>query len=311
MRTTRLGRTDLVVSEMGFGAFGIGGNISGNSYGPTDDETSISAIHAALDLGCTFFDTADVYGYGHSERLLGRALRRASRLDDVVIATKVGGNFSTGRTVVDFSREHISTSIDASLRRLGRDRVDLYQLHNPSLEVIERGEVFDVLDDLVAGGKVRHYGVSVHTRAEGQACLSYPSVAALQVPYNLFTLLHPENSFLPLFGTAVRCGVGLIAREPLAGGFLSGRHTRTTTYGPGDIRGQWPPARQHIQVALTDSLRYLESGGATLAQVALRFVLDEPTISTTVVGIKTADQARENLVAVELPGFATFESDAR
>lgn len=303
MRTKRLGKTGLLVSELGFGGFAIGGERSGNSYGATDDSTSLAAIRTSLEHGCTFFDTADVYGYGKSEELIGRALRDAGCLDDVVIAGKVGGNFDSGRTVPDFSRRHITAAIDASLRRLGRDHLDLYQLHDPPLAAIRRGEAFEVLDELVAAGKIRHHGASIHRVEEGEACLGAAVVKAIQMTYNLFSLLEPELSPMPLFGATARHDVGLIARQPLAAGFLSGRHDRETVYENSDLRGQWPPRLRRVYLTLADALRHLERPEASLAQVALRFTLDEPAIATTIVGIKTPEQARENFAATKLPSF--------
>src|SRR5688572_29331288 len=131
MKYNSLGKTGLVVSELGFGAFGIGGNQYGNSYGRTSDNESAEAILLALDLGCNFFDTADVYGRGHSEIILGRALRSAKKLNEVVIATKGGCNFGGERLFLDFSSRYLKNAVDASLRRLNRDYIDLYQLHNP------------------------------------------------------------------------------------------------------------------------------------------------------------------------------------
>jgi aryl-alcohol dehydrogenase-like predicted oxidoreductase len=308
MHTNRLGGTDLVVSTLGFGGFAIGGNTSGNSYGPTDDATSIAAIHAALDLGCNFFDTADVYGFGKSEEIIGLALKHAKRTNDVVIASKVGGNFRSGRTVMDFSRAHLVSAVEDSLRRLRREYLDLYQLHNPSLELIRSGEMFDAMDDLRISGKIRYYGVSIHTATEGEACLANGRPQTLQVPYNLFSLLDPEHSVEEIFETAVQKRVGLIAREPLAAGFLSGRHTLKTKYGFGDNRALWPVARRRLYIALANTLRRLERPKVTLAQAALRFVLDEPAISTTIVGMKTPQQVRENFAAITVPSFGELES---
>jgi aryl-alcohol dehydrogenase-like predicted oxidoreductase len=214
MKQNPLGATGLMVSEIGFGAFAIGGNSSNNSYGPTDDATSVAAIHTALELGCNFFDTADVYGYGHSEEVLGLALRQVGATNRVVVASKVGGNFTTGRTLMDFSRAYIVSAVESSLRRLGRDYLDLYQLHNPPVDVIESGEVFEALDDLKAAGKIRHGGVSVHTVAEGQSCLASGKAAALQLPYNLFSLLDPEWSLEPLFDRARASRRRLSLRPP-------------------------------------------------------------------------------------------------
>jgi aryl-alcohol dehydrogenase-like predicted oxidoreductase len=308
VRTKRLGTTDLLVSELGFGAFAIGGNRSGNSYGPTDDAVSVAAIHTALDLGCTFFDTADVYGYGHSEALLGRALREAGAIDRVVVATKVGGNFESGHTVPDFSREHILSAVEDSLRRLGRDTVDLYQLHNPSRALIETGEIFDAMETLKASGKIRYHGVSIHTAEEGLACLEDGRASALQLVYNLFSLLEPDLSPEPVFAPAMQAGVGLIAREPLSAGFLSGRHDLETRYGEGDNRAHWPEGRRRLLVALTNAVRGLARPGVSLTQAALRFVLDEPAIGATIVGMKTPAQVRENFAAAEGPAFEELEA---
>lgn len=299
-----------MVSELGFGCFAIGGAISGNSYGPTDDSTSIRAIHAALDEGCTFFDTADVYGYGHSEEVLGKALAQAPNGDGAVVATKVGGRFDSGRTVIDFSADYMRAAIDASLRRLGRDRVDLYQLHNPPLDTIRQGDIFDVLDELVRAGKIRRYGVSIHRLDEAMACLEVEPVTALQIPFNLLSLAKPEMSMLPLFGPATTAGKGLIARQPLAAGFLSGLHDSSSAYHESDQRSQWPPARRRVFAALAASLQHYQQPGMTLAQVALRFVLDEPAIATTIVGVKTPEQALENFHAVQLESFESIHAAA-
>lgn len=304
MKYNRLGSTDLIVSELGFGAFGIGGNRYGNSYGGTDDGESIRAIHAALELGCNFFDTADVYGRGHSEIILRRALEDAGKLHDVVIATKGGCNFRREPPARDFSGAYLEGAADASLRRLGRDCIDLYQLHNPPLGIIERGEVFETLERLKARGKIRHVGVSVHKVEEGLACIRSGKVESLQIVYNLFSLLHPELTAEGLLPHAHEAGIGLIAREPLANGFLSGRHRVDTPYEAGDIRAEFSTADRALRVLLCESLARAQCREVSGAQLALRFVLDEPVISVTIVGIKTVEQAVENFRSVDLPPFA-------
>ena len=238
--------------------------------------------------------------------LLGRALRKAGRLDDVVIATKAGANFSSGTTTADFCTSYIRQAVDASLTRLGRDRIDLYQLHNPPLQVIEHGEVFGALDDLVQSGKILHYGASIHTVEEGLACLRHHRVETLQVAYNLFQFVDEERSMSRIFPPAVQAGVGIIAREPLAAGLLSGRHRRRAAYGPGDLRAEWSSARQDLYVALADSVRYLQSDEVTLAQAALRFVIDTDGVSTTIVGAKTPSQVEENIRTLSTPPFAVL-----
>lgn len=310
MKTNTLGSTGLQVSELGFGAFAIGGHRTGNSYGPTDDRTSIAAIQVALDLGYTFFDTANVYGNGHSEEVLGRALRLSGCVHEVVLASKVGGRFSTSDSDDTYAPAYITQQLEASLRRLRRDYLDLYQLHNPPQHVVARGQVFEVLERLQSAGKIRHYGVSIHTPADGNACLQDGRAQTLQLVYNLFSLLEQDEPLDQLFAPAAARGVGLIAREPLAAGFLSGRHGLHTVYGPGDNRGRWSAQRRRTLLALVDALRGLQRPGITLAQVALRFVLDEPAISTTIVGIKTPEQALANARATDLPSFAELDGIA-
>src|SRR5256712_7670966 len=165
MKTRTLGRTGLTVSEIGFGAWAIGGNAHGNSYGPTDDELSLAAIGRALELGCNFFDTADVYGHGHSEDLLGQALR--GHRSEVIIATKVGGDFYHGTPRMNFNSDYLEFALGKSCERLGTDYIDLYQLHNPPIQLIKDGRIFKILDRLKASGKIRHYGISIHDPQEG------------------------------------------------------------------------------------------------------------------------------------------------
>ncbi len=301
MNYRTLGRTGLTISELGFGAWAVGGNQHGNSYGPTNDDTSIQAIQLATELGCNFFDTADVYGYGHSEEIVAEGLSKAGRLNDVIIATKVGGNFTSGQTVMDFSAEHIRSAVDASLKRLGRDYIDLYQLHNPSRQIILDGDVFEVLDELKTAGKIRFYGVSAHTVAEGLACLKSGKPDTIQIVYNLSSLLQSENPAEQLFPQAQFQNIGIIAREPLANGFLTGKQTQSTTYPPGDIRSSWPSHYRAHKIRLAESLRFLEQSDRSLTQAAIRFVLDEPAVASVLVGIKTVQQTRENFAAMTLP----------
>ncbi len=154
MKLRILGRTGLRVSEIGFGAWAIGGNAHGNSYGPTDDATSIAAVRRAVELGCTFFDTADVYGWGHSEAILGEALQ--GHRDEVAIATKVGGDFYHGGVRLNFDPAYIAFALDRSLERLRTDHVDLYQLHNPPAETMAEPRTYEVLETLKAENKALH-----------------------------------------------------------------------------------------------------------------------------------------------------------
>jgi aryl-alcohol dehydrogenase-like predicted oxidoreductase len=304
MKYNRLGLTPLVVSEIGFGCFAIGGDRSGNSYGATDDRVSAAAIEVALDLGCTFFDTADVYGFGHSESLLGETLKRSGRSADVVVATKVGGRFDDGPVRKDFSTAYIRSAVDASLRRLQRDTIDLYQLHDPPIECLAQGEAFDCLDRLVEEGKIRAYGVSIHSAAEAIEAVSSGRPKAVQAALNVITLIEPDNRPDLVLQAVGEAGLGMIAREPLASGFLAGGHDDTTVYAERDMRRHWSPARRRIYQALVATFIGNLRPGVSPALAAIRFVLDQPNVSTTIVGTKTPHQARVNFAACDAPSFA-------
>jgi aryl-alcohol dehydrogenase-like predicted oxidoreductase len=326
MEYRQLGRTGLRVSAIGFGAWAIGGAAFGNSYGPTDDATSRAAIWRALELGCTFFDTADVYGHGHSEELLGAALVAARARDQVVIATKVGANFYNqdidpalaprlsaylGRPLTDFapaavlpvthsanfSPTYLRFACEQSLRRLRTDVIDLYQLHNPSLALIEQGELWQALDELKQAGKIRFYGVSIHQPVEGMAAMASGKPDAIQVVYNLFD----QAAAAQLFPLAQAARVAIIAREPLANGFLTGKYHAGASFAPGDLRATWPAdyvaSRIHAAQALAAAMA---RPGVSLAQTAIRFVLDQPAVSTVIPGAKTPVQVEHNLAAADL-----------
>jgi myo-inositol catabolism protein IolS len=314
-----LGRTELAVSEVGFGAWAIGGNRFGNSYGPTDDAESVRAVRHAVELGCNFFDTADVYGHGHSEEILGTAL--APVRDRVVIATKVGGNFYN-RDIhpllrervaqaagvpytqlppdvplpvthdANFSSDYVRFALGRSLERLKTDYVDLLQLHNPPLPQIAAMETYGALDDLKKEGRIRAYGVSVHSPEEGLAAIQSTMPDTVQLVYNL-ARREAEPAFFP---AARAANVGVIVREPLANGFLAGRYAEGSTWDPGDIRARMPQQYVAQLVALGRRVRELatRTGATTSAQLALKFVLDNPAVSTVIVGTKTVAQAGEN-----------------
>jgi aryl-alcohol dehydrogenase-like predicted oxidoreductase len=300
VRLKQLSGTSLVVSELGFGAWAIGGD----SYGMTDDRVSAQAIQEALNLGCNLFDTADIYGGGHSEKLLGRTLRDTGRLNSVVVATKGGAITYSGARGPDFSKENICRSLEASLGRLGRDFVDIYQIHNPPLDVIRAGEIFEALVKLRDRGLIRFFGVSAGTVAEARASLANSETSVLQMTYNIFSLLNSDMS-LDQLGQAIKNrDAGLLSREPLANGFLSGKHHLYTSYGEKDRRATWPTEVRRQRICLAEALRPLEREGVTLAQIAIRFALDEPMITSVLVGNKTPEQVRENFSSVNLPSFS-------
>ena len=185
MKFRKFGKADVKVSEVGLGCWAIGGNQFGNSYGSTDDVLSIKTIKKAVELGCNFFDTADVYGQGHSEELLGLALNKVR--EKVLIATKVGGAYMYPnwiRSHVNFSDEYIRFALEKSLQRLKTNYIDLYQLHNPPLGIIKEGSVFKLLRELKKEGKIRAFGISIHTLEEGQAALKH-GVDSIQCVFNL------------------------------------------------------------------------------------------------------------------------------
>ena len=316
-----LGRTGLAVSEIGFGAWAIGGNAFGNSYGPTDDAASQRAVRRAVELGCNFFDTADVYGHGHSEEVLGAALEGVR--DQVVIATKVGGNFynrdihplmrdrvakAAGRPLEEFAPDaalpvthdanftpaYVRFAVERSLERLRTDRIDLLQLHNPAINLISSMDTYAALEELKQEGKIRFYGVSVHPPEEGIAAVNATMPDTVQIVYNL-ARREAEDTFLP---AARAANVGVIAREPLANGFLAGRYGGASSWEPGDIRARMPRPYVSQMVALGERVKDLaQKSGMTAAQLALRFVLDRNEIACAIVGMKTVEQVEENLNA--------------
>jgi aryl-alcohol dehydrogenase-like predicted oxidoreductase len=313
-----LGRTDIAVSEVGFGGWAIGGTRYGNSYGPTDDAEAIRAVRRAVELGCNFFDTADVYGHGHSEQIIGEALADVRR--QVIIATKVGGNFynrdvhpllrdrvaqAAGVSYTqlppdvplsvthdaNFTSDYIRFALGRSLERLQTDYVDLLQLHNPPPQQIADMETYGVLEDLKNEGLIRAYGVSVHTPEEGLAAINSTMPDTVQVVYNL-ARREAESAFFP---AARAANLGVIVREPLANGFLAGRYTPGSTWDKGDIRSRMPQQYVAQLTALGHRVRELASRtGKSAAQLALKFVLDNPAVSTVIVGTKTVSQADDN-----------------
>jgi aryl-alcohol dehydrogenase-like predicted oxidoreductase len=314
-----LGRTGLAVSPVGFGAWAIGGNWFGNSYGPTDDAESQRAVRRAHELGCNFFDTADVYGHGHSEEVLGQALSGIRQ--EVILATKVGGNFynrdvnplllprlaeAVGRPLAEvppdvplpvthdanFSSDYIRFAVERSLRRLQTDYIDLLQLHNPALGLIAEPETYQVLEELKEEGKIRFYGVSVHPPEEGLAAVEVTRPDTVQIVYNVVRR-EAEDRFFP---AARATNVAVIAREPLANGLLAGKYTRDSTWESGDIRARMPRPYVAQIAAMAEKVKELAAqAGVTAAQLALRFVLDNEAVSVVIVGMKTEAQVEENL----------------
>jgi aryl-alcohol dehydrogenase-like predicted oxidoreductase len=298
MPSVPFGRTGRRVSRLGFGAWAIGG-----SWGATDDSTSLAALERARDLGVTFIDTADVYGDGRSETLVARVRR-----PEVFVATKAGRRLP--RQIVEgYSRDNLVSWVDRSRRLLGVEALDLLQLHCPPTDLYRSDRVFRVLDDLVRDGRIRHYGVSVERIDEALLALQYPGVQSIQIVFNLFRQRPADE----LFGAASARDVAIIARVPLASGLLSGRIGVDTRF-PADDHRTFNRSGEAFDVGETfsglpldaamravEALRLLVPPGATLAQLALRWILMYDAVTVAIPGCRTPAQAGENLAAAALP----------
>ncbi|PTT78035.1 aldo/keto reductase [Pelomonas sp. HMWF004] len=294
-----LGRTGWHISAISFGAWAIGG-----TWGQTDDSAAMAALHRALDRGVNFFDTADVYGDGHSERLLAR-LRRERPNDSFYIATKAGRRLDPH--VAEGYRD-LRPFIGRSLQNLDAEAIDLLQLHCPPSAVYGMPEVFSALDDLVREGKLRHYGVSVERIDEALAALNYPAVQSVQIIYNLFRQ-RPAEAFLP---AAQAAQVGVLARLPLSSGMLSGKFTRDSHFGADDHRGfnrqgeafdkgeTFSGVDFEQGLAAVEELRALLPGGVSLARLALRWILMNEAVTAAIPGGRTPAQVDENVSAADL-----------
>jgi aryl-alcohol dehydrogenase-like predicted oxidoreductase len=303
MPTRPLGRTGRDVSEVGFGAWQIGAD-----WGQVDEDAAMATLHAAADAGVTFFDTADVYGDGRSERLVGRLLRERAG-EPITVATKMGRRLD--QTVENYSPEHFRAWNDRSRENLGVDTLDLVQLHCPPTDLYYHPEVFEDLEAMVGEGRIARYGVSVERVEEGLKAIEYPGVATVQIIFNPFRR-RPSGHF---FAEAARRGVGIIVRVPLASGLLSGRYTRGTTFAPDDHRSFNRHGEQfdvgetfagvpfEVGLDAVEELRPLVPEGATLAQLALRWILMHDAVSTVIPGARSAEQAQANVAAAALPAL--------
>ncbi|MBM4254293.1 MAG: aldo/keto reductase [Deltaproteobacteria bacterium] len=288
MHYRTLGRTGVRVSDVGFGAMTIGGEI----FGATDDQESLRALNHALDMGMNFIDTADAYGRGHSEELLGQLLK--TRRKDVVLATKGGNQFTVRQGLRNFDPDYITSALEASLKRLQIDTIDLYQLHNPSPEVMRQGAIFERLDRCKREGKIRFYGVSLEKTEDGLVAIETGKPDTLQVVYNI---LHqdPEEQLFPL---AQKENIGILARVPLERGVLTGRFKKREEFVEKDWRrGAFPEDGLAQTHAAVEKLDFLVKGDVpNLAQAALRFILSHPAVSTVIPGIRTVRQVDDNLI---------------
>jgi aryl-alcohol dehydrogenase-like predicted oxidoreductase len=310
MQYRSLGRTGWQVSTISFGAWAIGG-----TWGATDDADSMAALHRAVDRGVNFFDTADVYGDGRSERLLSQ-LRR-ERSESIIVATKAGRRLSP-HTADGYDRAHLTAFVERSLQNLGTEALDLLQLHCPPTEVYYRPEVFGVLDDLVRDGKLRHYGVSVEKVEEALKAIEFPGVQTVQIIFNLFRQ-RPADLF---FEQAQKRGVGILARLPLSSGLLTGKLTAQSQFAEDDHRhfnregaafdkGETFSGLDYATgLDAVAALRPLVPPGQTMAQMALRWILMHPAVSCAIPGGKRAGQVDDNVVAADLPALTPAQMDA-
>ena len=305
MEYRELGRTGWSISAISFGAWAIGGQ----AWGGADDTESLKALHAAVDLGVNFFDTADVYGDGHSERLIAR-LRR-ERSDEIIVATKAGRRLSP-HVASGYNQQNLTAFVERSLRNLEMDCLDLLQLHCPPPQVYEMPKVFGILDHLVTTGKVRHYGVSVERIDDAMRAAQWPGVQSVQLIFNMLRQKPAER----FFAVARTRRIGILARVPLASGLLTGKLSRASQFGPDDHRAYNRQGERFDQgetfsgvdyetgLAVVEELRALVPEGATLAQLALRWILMFPEVTAAIPGARNETQAADNMRAVELPPLA-------
>jgi aryl-alcohol dehydrogenase-like predicted oxidoreductase len=301
MEYRELGRTGWKVSSISFGGWAIGG-----SWGTVSDQDSLAALHWALDGGVNFFDTADVYGDGHSERLLAQ-LRR-ERHEQFYVATKAGRRLDP-HIASGYTKENITAFVERSLRNLNTDALDLLQLHCPPTEVYYMPELFDALDELKKVGKLQHYGVSVEKVEEGLKAIEYPGVQSVQIIFNIFRQ-RPRELF---FAEAQRRKVGILARLPLSSGMLAGKLSRGSRFEADDHRAfnrhgesfdkgeTFSGLDYEIGLQAVEALRVLLPPELTMAQMALRWILMFEAVTCAIPGAKRTEQVDENLRAADLP----------
>jgi aryl-alcohol dehydrogenase-like predicted oxidoreductase len=299
MQYRQLGRTGWKVSTVSFGAWAIGG-----TWGNVKDDESLAALNRALDLGVNFFDTADGYGDGHSEQLLGK-LRR-ERSEKFYIATKAGRRLNP-HVASGYNRENLTEFVEQSLKNLQMDALDLLQLHCPPTEVYYMPEVFDILDDLVKAGKLLNYGVSVEKVEEALKAIQYPNVKTVQIIFNIFRQ-RPLELF---FSEAQKHNIGIIARIPLSSGMLTGKMTRESSFQADDHRqfnrqgesfdrGEtFSGLDYEVGLQAVNELRAILPAGMSMTQMALRWILMSPAVTCAIPGAKRPAQVEENVKAAD------------
>jgi aryl-alcohol dehydrogenase-like predicted oxidoreductase len=307
-----LGRTGREVSVVGLGCWQLGAD-----WGTVSDEDALATLHAAMDAGVTFLDTADVYGDGRSEQLVARALDERDRPPEVVVATKAGRR-ADPHVAEAYTAEALRAWVERSRSNLGVDTIDLVQLHCPPPATLQQDATYDALDGLVADGLVAAYGVSVETVDEALTAIARPGVASIQLILNVLRM-RPVTEVLP---AAVEAGVGIIARVPLASGVLSGRYDESTTFAADDHRtynrdgsafdvGEtFAGVPFEVAVAAARELGALRPDGWSHAELALRWVVDQPGVTTVIPGARDATQARRNAAVADRPPLDAARQEA-
>lgn len=301
MNYRRFGKTDLLVSEVGFGAWAIGGAAKvGNTpigWGEADDKTSTGAIYAAMDAGINFFDTADFYGLGHSEKLIGEAIKDNK---EAIIATKVGHRNIDEKIVLDYSKEYILQACEASLRRLGREAIDYYQLHSARLSHLQQDECIEAMELLKQQGKIRYWGLSLNTfypEPEADFLMANKSGDGFQLVFNLI-----NQRALAIMQKAAKNGYGIIARMPLQFGLLTGKFDENTNFKSNDHR-----SFRLTKDILSKTLNLLQEKVWPVAEdehlsptgLAMSFILSYPEISTVIPGIRTPPHVQHNTEGIK------------
>lgn len=311
MQYRKFGNTDLLASEIGFGAWAIGGNAMIGSvaigWGDADDNESKKAVHRSLDLGVNFFDTADIYGLGHSEKLLGGLLGKRK---DVIIASKVGNVARNEKFTTDYSKQHIVAGCEASLKRLKRDVIDHYQLHSARLPQLEQGECIETMQLLQQQGKIRYWGLSLNTfdpAPEAEFLMNKNMGNGFQLVLNII-----NQKALPFLKAAHAKGYGIIARMPLQFGLLTGKFDKEVSFSENDHRKNrlTKEVIDTCVTALAPVWKLCKKYNCTKTQLALSYILSYPEVSTVIPGIRTAAQAESNtsgIIKLEQADIAFIE----
>ena len=295
MNYREFGNTDLSVSEIGFGAWGIGGPAMVGDvaigWGDVDDKTSIKALNRSYDLGINFYDTADFYGFGHSEELIGNVF---GNRDDVLIASKVGHRVEDEKILLDYTKKHILKSCEESLKQLKRDKIDYYQLHSAKLEHLQNGECIEAMEQLKSEGKIRYWGISLNTfnpYPEAEYLIERNLADGFQLVLNII-----NQRSLKLIQSANKNGYGVIARIPLQFGLLTGKFNKATRFDKNDHRffRLKPEFLIELLDALDDVWTIAEKYNVDKTTFALSFIMNHIGVSTVIPGIKTPEQADKN-----------------